>query len=69
ERYMNWVANSGDPGAQNGAEVAEVVVEALTAEHPDFRIPTSDWAREYAARKLVEVSGAEVQSMARSWLA
>ncbi|GAA1961186.1 SDR family oxidoreductase [Catenulispora subtropica] len=69
ERYMAWVADSGYPGAQNGAEVAEVVVEALKAENPDFRIPTSAWAREYAALKLVEVSGAAVQDMARTWLA
>jgi NAD(P)-dependent dehydrogenase (short-subunit alcohol dehydrogenase family) len=69
ERYMDWVARSGHPGAQNGAEVAEVVVEALKAEDPDFRIPTSDWVREYAAMKLVQTSGTRVLDMARSWLA
>ncbi|MFD0632180.1 hypothetical protein ACFQ9X_11810 [Catenulispora yoronensis] len=65
---MDWVAHSGYPGAQNGAEVAEVVCDALIAEHPDFRIPTSDWVAEYAALKLVQISGADLQDMARSWL-
>ncbi len=68
ERYMAWVARSGYPGAQNAAEVAEVVVEALLAEDPDFRIPTSQWARDYAALKLVDVTGTAGQNMARSWL-
>ncbi|MFL6110789.1 MAG: SDR family NAD(P)-dependent oxidoreductase, partial [Catenulispora sp.] len=68
ERYMDRIAGSGYPGAQNAAEVAEVVVEALTAQDPDFRIPTSQWAREYAALKLVDVTGTDVQTMARSWL-
>ncbi|OLE26203.1 MAG: short-chain dehydrogenase [Catenulispora sp. 13_1_20CM_3_70_7] len=68
ERYMAWVARSGYPGAQNAAEVAEVVVEALLAEDPDFRIPTSQWVRDYAALKLVDVTGTAGQNMARSWL-
>lgn len=68
ERYLDWVARSGHPGAQNAAEVAEVVVEALIAEDPDFRIPTSPWARDYAALKLVDVAGTAIRDMARSWL-
>ena len=69
ERYLDWVAAGKWPGAQTGAEVAAVVLGALTDPEPAFRIPTSDWAREYAAIKLADVDGSAVQGMVRSWLA
>lgn len=69
ERYLDWVAAGKWPGAQTAAEVAEIVLGALTDPAPAFRIPTSDWAREYAAIKLADVDGSVVQGMVRSWLA
>ncbi|WP_214408861.1 SDR family oxidoreductase [Sphaerisporangium fuscum] len=65
--YMDWVARSGYPGAQTATEVAEVVLRALTDPRPPFRIPTSEWAREYAAVKLTDPDGSAVQAMTRSW--
>jgi len=68
EAYLDWVARGGWPGAQTPREVAQVVVAALDAADPDFRIMTSDWARDYAATKLVDPSGATVAAMTGSWL-
>jgi NAD(P)-dependent dehydrogenase (short-subunit alcohol dehydrogenase family) len=67
--YLDWVAAGGWPGAQTAREVAEVVLAALTAPEPAFRIMTSEWAREYAAVKLADPDGSVVQAMTRSWLA
>jgi len=68
EAYLDWVARGGWPGAQSPREVARVVVDALDTADPDFRIMTSDWARDYAATKLVDPSGATVAAMTGSWL-
>ncbi|GIG61996.1 short-chain dehydrogenase/reductase [Longispora fulva] len=69
ERYLDWNVRTGFPGAQSPADVAEVLVRALTEPEPAFRIPTSDWARDYAAIKLADPDGAVVRAMTRSWLA
>jgi NAD(P)-dependent dehydrogenase (short-subunit alcohol dehydrogenase family) len=69
EPYLDWVVRSGYPGAQTAREVAEVVVGALTEANPPFRIPTSDWVRDYAGIKLADVDGTIVQKLTRSWLA
>jgi NAD(P)-dependent dehydrogenase (short-subunit alcohol dehydrogenase family) len=68
EPYLDWVVRTAYPGAQTAREVAEVVLHALTEPSPPFRIPTSDWAREYAAIKFADVDGSIVQAMTRSWL-
>ncbi|GAA3132679.1 SDR family NAD(P)-dependent oxidoreductase [Streptosporangium carneum] len=68
--YLDWVAGQGWEGAgQSKWDVAEVVVRALTAEDPPFRIPTGDWVREYLARKLADPDGTAVQTLARTWVA
>jgi hypothetical protein len=54
--------------AQTAADVAEVVVAALTDGRPAFRIQTSDYARRYVARKLADPDGAVIQELTRSWL-
>ena len=67
EPYLAWVQRTGWPGIQTAAEVARVVLRAVTDPEPPFRIMTSDWARDYAAIKLADADGTTVQSMARSW--
>ncbi len=68
--YLDWVVGQGWEGAgQSKWEVAEVVVRALTAEEPPFRIPTSDWVAEYLAHKLADRDGSAIQALARSWVA
>jgi hypothetical protein len=66
--YLDWVARSGYPGRQSPAEVAEVILRAVTEPEPAFRIMTSEWAREYARIKLADPDGTVVQAMTRSWL-
>jgi NAD(P)-dependent dehydrogenase (short-subunit alcohol dehydrogenase family) len=66
--YLEWVMRTAWPGAQPAAEVAAVVLRALTEAEPPLRIPTSDWVREFAARKLVEPEGTAIQALTRSWV-
>src|SRR5262249_46652855 len=67
--YLDWVASTGWPGAQPAGEVARIVVDALSDPEPAFRIPTSDWVRDYASIKFWNIDGKRVQGMPRSWLA
>jgi NAD(P)-dependent dehydrogenase (short-subunit alcohol dehydrogenase family) len=69
EPYLDWVVRTGYPGAQTAQEVAEVVLRALTDPEPAFRIPTGDWARQYAAIKLADPDGSVVRAMVESWMA
>ncbi|NUR26228.1 MAG: SDR family NAD(P)-dependent oxidoreductase, partial [Catenulispora sp.] len=50
--YLDYLKETGWPGAQPASEVADVIVGALADPDPPFRIPTSDWVRDYAALKL-----------------
>ena len=66
DAYRHFVGTAGRPvgGTQLAAEVADVVVRALTADAPPLRIQTSDYARRYVARKLADIDGTAVT---RSW--
>jgi NAD(P)-dependent dehydrogenase (short-subunit alcohol dehydrogenase family) len=66
--YRRWVGTSAVEGIQSAAEVAAVVVRTLTADRPAFRVPTSEYARGYLARKLVDPDGDQLRELARSWL-
>ncbi|MEJ7628831.1 MAG: SDR family NAD(P)-dependent oxidoreductase [Nocardioidaceae bacterium] len=68
EPYLDWVARQAWPGAQSPAEVAAVVVAAMSDPEPTFRVMTSDWARDYAALKLKDPSGTVIAAMSASWL-
>ncbi|GAA3022718.1 SDR family NAD(P)-dependent oxidoreductase [Streptosporangium longisporum] len=67
--YIDRLAAQGWGGGQSKWEVAEVVVGALTAEEPPFRIPTSDRVAGYLAHKLADGDGSAVQALARTWVA
>ncbi len=54
--------------AQTSEEAVGPVVEALTAEKPQFRLQTSDWAREFVGMKLTDLDGAEIQRLTGSWV-
>jgi NAD(P)-dependent dehydrogenase (short-subunit alcohol dehydrogenase family) len=66
--YRDWVGIGAIEGAQVAADVAEVVVRALTDERPALRIQTSEYARGYVARKLADPDGSVIQELTRSWL-
>jgi NAD(P)-dependent dehydrogenase (short-subunit alcohol dehydrogenase family) len=66
--YRGWVQTGAIESAQTAADVAEVVVAALTDGRPAFRIQTSDYARRYVARKLADPDGSVIQELTRSWL-
>ncbi|MFD0273970.1 SDR family NAD(P)-dependent oxidoreductase [Kitasatospora sp. NPDC127111] len=55
--------------AQTSAEAAETITAALTAEHPPFRLQTSDRARAFVATKLADLDGSAVQNLTGSWVA
>jgi NAD(P)-dependent dehydrogenase (short-subunit alcohol dehydrogenase family) len=67
--YISWVREVGWEGAaQTRAEVADLVVATLDDPHPAFRVPTSQWVRDYLAAKLADVDGRAVQALARTWI-
>ncbi len=66
--YRSWVRGGAVQGAQTAEEVARVILSALTAEEPSFRIHTSDYARDYVSTKLADPDGAAVGAMTRSWV-
>lgn len=66
--YRAWVESGSIEGAQTSAEVAEVVVKALTDPRPAFRIPTSEYGHRYLAGKLSDPAGGVIQELTRSWL-
>jgi len=69
QSYINRVMSqfSGE-NLQTSEQVAELVVEALTAESPSFRIQTSPWAVEFVSTKLNDLDGAAVVEMTSEWL-
>jgi NAD(P)-dependent dehydrogenase (short-subunit alcohol dehydrogenase family) len=69
QSYINRVMSqfSGE-NLQTPEQVAELVVEALTAESPSFRIQTSPWAVEFVSTKLNDLDGAAVVEMTSEWL-
>ncbi len=54
--------------AQSPTEVAAVIVDALTAEDPPFRIQTSDGARAFVGAKLADIDGARVIGLTSQWV-
>ncbi|MEE6270556.1 SDR family oxidoreductase [Streptomyces diastatochromogenes] len=54
--------------AQTPTEAAAPLIEALTADHPPFRIQTSPWARDFVATKLTDLDGSTVQSLTDTWV-
>jgi NAD(P)-dependent dehydrogenase (short-subunit alcohol dehydrogenase family) len=67
--YIDWIGSHGwEAAGQKAQEVAEVVVGTLDADDPPFRVPTNDWASDYIGRKLIDRSGATIQSLARTWI-
>lgn len=68
QKYIANVTNTFE-GAQTADEVAEVILDAMTAETPAFRIQTSKWAEEFTAVKFTDRDGSAVQRMTGGWLA
>lgn len=67
--HVSWIRGPGWKSVgQSKWAVADVVVRALTAQAPPFRIPTSDWATAYLAAKLADGDGSTIQSLARTWI-
>ncbi len=67
--YVSHVmAEFSSDAAQTGDEVARVILDALRAEDPAFRIQTSPWAERFVGAKLADLDGQGVQATTRSWL-
>ncbi|MET8629707.1 SDR family NAD(P)-dependent oxidoreductase [Kitasatospora sp. NPDC004669] len=54
--------------AQTPAEAAAPIIDALTADHPAFRIQTSEWARDFVATTLADLDGSAVQTLTGAWV-
>jgi NAD(P)-dependent dehydrogenase (short-subunit alcohol dehydrogenase family) len=66
--YLDWFAEAGHPGAQTAEELAAIVVDTIDAADLPFRLPTSEWAAEFAANKLNEPQGRRVLHMTTAWV-
>ncbi|QKV78499.1 SDR family oxidoreductase [Amycolatopsis sp. Hca4] len=71
ESLNSYIANvtKSFQSAQTADEVAEVILAAMTAEAPAFRIQTSKWAEEFASTKFADLDGSAVQRLTSGWLA
>ncbi|MFK0292822.1 SDR family oxidoreductase [Streptomyces sp. NPDC090442] len=54
--------------AQSPAQAAVPIIEALTGDHPAFRVQTSKWAREFVGTTIADLDGSAVQALTRAWL-
>lgn len=57
ESYLAGTAQAFASVGQTGADIAAVILEAVTAEQPHLRYATSDLARGIIGRKYVDVTG------------
>ncbi|PYC64855.1 short-chain dehydrogenase [Streptomyces tateyamensis] len=67
---VNYLARTKEAfaNAQSSADAAAPIVELLAAEHPAFRIQTSEAARAFAGIKLADGDGAKVQALTAGWI-
>ncbi|MEV6640357.1 SDR family oxidoreductase [Amycolatopsis sp. NPDC051371] len=68
QKYIANVTKSFE-GAQTADEVAEVILGAMTADAPAFRIQTSKQAEEFTGLKFADRDGSAVQRLTTGWLA
>lgn len=68
QAYVGRTSEAFSAG-QTPDEVAEVVLHAMTAPEPAFRIQTSKWAEEFTGTKLADQDGSAVQRLTSAWLA
>jgi NAD(P)-dependent dehydrogenase (short-subunit alcohol dehydrogenase family) len=71
ESLRKYIANvtKSFEGAQPADEVAGVVLDAMTADAPAFRIQTSKQAEQFVALKFADRDGSAVQGLTTGWLA
>ncbi|MFD7611505.1 SDR family oxidoreductase [Streptomyces sp. NPDC059828] len=69
QAYITRTTSQFLNGAQTPAQVAESVMEALTADSPAFRIQTSDWARGFTGTKIADLDGSAVLGLTGAWIA
>lgn len=68
-RYLDRTMQQFGTGAQDPAEVADVIVATLAADRPPFRVQTSPWSRDFVGTKLADLDGSAVQALTGGWLA
>lgn len=67
-RYLARTMSQFSTGAQPPADVATVIVDALTVAPLPFRMQTSAWATEFTGIKLADLDGSRVQALTGNWL-
>ncbi|MGW4519692.1 SDR family oxidoreductase [Amycolatopsis sp. NPDC004378] len=68
QKYVENVSKSFE-GAQTADEVADVILDAMTADAPAFRIQTSKQAEAFTGLKFADNDGSAVQRLTTGWLA
>ncbi|MFF0609287.1 SDR family oxidoreductase [Nocardia tengchongensis] len=65
-----YIARTRDifTNAQTPAEAVTAIIDALTDDHPPFRVQTSDWARDFVATTLADLDGSAVQTLTNTWV-
>ena len=68
QSYIRRTMSRFGEGAQTPAAAAESIIAALTMDDPPLRIQTSDWARTFVGRKLVDLDGSAVLRETTTWV-
>lgn len=68
QAYITRTRGQFNNAAQTPQQAAVVVVHALTAANPPFRIQTSEWATNFVGLKLADVDGSRVVGATTSWV-
>ena len=66
---QNYLARTAGAfaNAQSPADAAAVIVAALTADRPPFRVQTSEGATAFVSPKLADLDGSKVLGMTSTW--
>lgn len=62
------VAAFSSSSAQSPADVAAIIVDALSAEPMPYRVQTSTWARDFVATSISDLDGSAVQDAMAGWV-
>ena len=70
QAYVDHVmADFSSDAAQTADQVAEVIMDVVTAEQPPLRVQTGTWAESFVGSKMTDLDGSAVLGQTRTWVA
>ena len=70
QAYVNHVmADFSSDAAQTADQVAEVIMDVVTAEQPPLRVQTGTWAESFVGSKMTDLDGSAVLGQTSTWVA